>query len=82
VRPPQVFYDQPVAQAHVAGVLRRAAALVGPGKGRLALDPSVQASKQGRFRLRLMTACVFEAYAWMPPTAYHNEVLFGAPTTV
>ena len=45
-----------------------------PGAGRLATDPSVAASKQGRFRLRLISAVVMEAYVWLPPGSYPNQV--------
>ena len=55
-------------------VLRRASDLVKPGAGRLATDPSVAASKQGRFRLRLISAVVMEAYVWLPPGSYPNQV--------
>ena len=52
---PEVFFHKPVALGHVTAILRQAADLVKPGSGRLAVDPSVAASKQGRFRLRLIS---------------------------
>lgn len=52
---PEVFFHTPVALSHVSAVLRLAADLVKPGSGRLACDASVAASKQGRFRLRLIS---------------------------
>ena len=59
---PELFFHKPVALGHITAILRQAADLVKPGSGRLAVDPSVAASKQGRFRLRLISTVLYTDY--------------------
>jgi hypothetical protein len=71
---PQLFFKEPVVLQHITSILRRILELVRPGKGKLATNASVQASKQGKFRLNLVSAELLETYAWLPPGSYPNQV--------